>query len=124
MVADRLQDLVNDWDGCAAAGFADLSAQMVLVHAGNSRYQREALDQLCAEAVVLLNAPTSTGRVQHAVMAMADQTRIYLRASADPDDALCCICSPDIAVGPFLAAASACLEQISTVAALGAGGYA
>lgn len=108
-IQQSLQHLHTDWAGCGAVVLVDLSAQMPLVNVTSAAQSQEMLDQLCAEAVMLL--PLSEGG--SVVMALAGQTRIYLRSHSDPDDGLCCICTPDQAVAPFIAAARACLQQIS-----------
>lgn len=108
-IRQTLEQLHADWDGCSAVVLVDLSAQMPLVSVTSSAAPQETLDQLCAEAVLLL--PLSQDGC--ALMALAGQTRIYLRSDSDPDDGLCCICAPDLAIAPFVAAARACLQQIS-----------
>lgn len=108
-VTQILQDFRTSWAGCQMLTFADLGAQMPLVTVADRPQTQEAQDQLCAQAVALL--PFAAQGI--VLVALRGHTCIHLRSPSDPDDALCCICAADMPLEPFIAAARACLEQIS-----------
>ncbi|MEJ8561776.1 hypothetical protein QTO30_11465 [Yoonia sp. GPGPB17] len=41
------------------------------------------------------------------------QLRVFLRATQEPNDVLCCICNPKLDADAFVADACACLDRIS-----------
>lgn len=117
MVLKLLDNLHDQFPGCETVAFADLSTLVILVTNSDTPHHREELDALCAEAAASFGPPqapalgsTPAGMV---FVATPDRLRIYLRDADEPDDALCCVCSHDIAIPQFLAAARACLEKIS-----------
>ncbi len=118
MVVDELDALRKKYEGCTALAFADLSTKMILVTDSGSNLRREALDALCAEAALLLSAggePVLADRPSHkAYVASAAQLRVFLRSDHEPNDVLCCICSPKMDADAFTADACACLDRISS----------
>jgi hypothetical protein len=117
MVADALDKLHDKYPGCETLAFADLSTNMVLITNSNTSFRREGLDSLCTEAALAFGtggrpAIGDTGAMT-AFVATRDHLRIYLRSAQEPTDALCCVCSHDVAVDSFLKDARACLEKIS-----------
>lgn len=117
MVVDELDALHHKFAGCDTIAFADISTQMILVTNTDTRYRREALDMLCAEAALALGARNTPmlgdQESDAAFVATKNQLRIFLRAQAEPTDVLCCLCAPDIDVTDFLSHARPCLEKIS-----------
>ncbi len=118
MVVDELDALQDRFDGCETLAFADLSTQMILVTNSATTYRREGLDILCAEAALTLGAgkqlPFGDTPGTAAFVASKDQLRIYLRASQEPTDVLCCVCDTDLDVDAFLQDALPCLDKISS----------
>ena len=117
MVADALDRLHDKYPGCETLAFADLSTTMVLITNSGTTFRREALDALCSEAALTFGAagaPAIGGDdAMTAFVATRDQLRIYIRDAREPNDALCCVCSHDLAVDSFLNDARACLQEIS-----------
>ena len=117
MVSGALDTLKQEFADCATLAFADVSTKMVLVTDTTSNQPREAIDRLCAEAAVLLGqdgrAALGEGAATMAMATHGDRLHIFLRASNDPTDILCCNCSAQIPVVDFLNAARNTLEQIS-----------
>jgi hypothetical protein len=117
MVANELDALKSQFSACETIAFADLATNMVLVTNSDTPQERHALDQLCAEAALLLGNPDmpqlGTNAVISAVVSTQDHLRLFLRASGEPNDALCCVGSGDLDVLAFLPAAQACLHRIS-----------
>lgn len=117
MVADELDALKGRFPACETLAFADLATSMVLVTNRDTPHERFALDQLCAEGSLLLAASDAprlgAGAARSAVVSAQDQFRLFLRANAEPNDALCCICRSDLDLETFMSEASACLQRIS-----------
>lgn len=118
MVVDALDALQGSFAGCETLAFADLSTQMILVTNTDASARRETLDMLCSEATLSLG---TKGKIAigsdpsiTAIVAAHDQLRVFLRASQEPTDVLCCVCQPGFDVTEFLPAARACLEKISS----------
>jgi len=124
MVVDELDKLHDGFAGCETLAFADLSTQMILVTNTQSTLRREALDSLCAQAVLVLGTNGQGALGQSAAtagaVATADTLRVFLRSTEEPNDALCCICSPTIDAEAFLAAARASLATITSTSQSGA----
>jgi len=118
MATEQLDALHNQFPQCETLAFADLSTDMILVTNTDSPLQREALNALCADAARSLGKPGSPnfgdGQSDTALIASRDQLTIFLRASGEPADVLCCICKPDIDVSAFLDAARPTLQTISS----------
>ncbi len=116
MVVDELDALRKTSEDCQTLAFADLSTQMILVTDSGSNKRREVLDDLCAEAALLLGAggrPAFGIRsAQSAIVVNQKMIRFFIRAAAEPNDVLCCVCKPEVDVGAFLADAKGCLDRI------------
>ncbi len=117
MVADALDRLHDKYPGCETLAFADLSTNMVLITNSTTTFRREGLDSLCTEAALAFGTSGAPAIGDTAAMtafvATRDQLRIYLRHAHEPNDALCCVCSHDLAIDSFLEDARACLQEIS-----------
>jgi len=117
MVAERLKELIDASPECKTVAFADLSIGMVLVTAGPENLSREALDRLCAEAGVTLGqdevGQLGAKPAMSSISATPTDTKVFLRSSEEPNDALLCLCAPDVEVGGFLEKAEACLSAVS-----------
>jgi hypothetical protein len=120
MVVNELDALREKYESCNTIAFADLSTQMILVTDSGSNRRREVLDDLCAEASLLLgaNGKLAIGLKQSnsALVASKSSVRMFLRAEDEPNDVLCCICAPTVDAGAFLADARACIDRISSAA--------
>jgi hypothetical protein len=118
MVVNSLDALHDSYPGCETLAFADLSTQMILVTNSATTSRREVLDALCSEAALNLgaagNVAIGTDPSITAIIAGQDQVRIFLRATKEPTDVLCCVFQPGVDIAGFLPAARACLEQISS----------
>ncbi|MEO1640654.1 MAG: hypothetical protein AAFU41_15540 [Pseudomonadota bacterium] len=116
MVVDELDALREKFDGCDTLAFADLSTQMILVTNSGSTLRREALDNLCAEAALVLGSKGDPALGQNptnqAIVLNKRAARIFVRSAAEPSDALCCICGPETDIAGLTAEATACLDRI------------
>ena len=117
MVADRLDALCADFGDCSAVAYADLSIGMVLVTNTSAKLSREMLDGLCAEAGLSLGTDGKANiGSQPATMgftASPTGSKVFVRAEAEPNDILFCLCSSDIDMAAFMPAAKLCLDEIS-----------
>ena len=117
MVVNELDALRDKFDGCRTLAFADLSTQMILVTDSSSDLRREALDALCYEAALLLGAKgkPAIGNRPVNIAAVADRsaTRVFVRATQNTNDVLCCICGPKVDATAFVAQARQCVDRIS-----------
>lgn len=118
MVVDELDALRDMFEGCNTLAFAHLSTRMILVTDSGSNLRREALDAICAEAGLLLGVggklALGTQPSATAVVANKAAVRLFIRAANEPNDVLCCICTPELDVNAFLADARSCLDRISS----------
>ena len=118
MVVQVLDSLQGDFPGCETLAFADISTKMILVTNSEVSSPREILDALCAEAALTLGKKgqitVGADKSTMAIVSGNQQMRVFLSASQEPSDVLCCVCEPDFDVTEFLPAARACLEQISS----------
>lgn len=116
MVADRLDELIETSPGCRNVAFADLSIGMALVVAGPETLSREVLDRLCAEADLTLGndeAGLGARPSSLSVSATPTDTKVFVRSEIEPNDALLCLCKPEIDLTNFIGRAQACLAAVS-----------
>jgi hypothetical protein len=114
MVAEILDKLVADHDGCRVVAYADLATDMVLITNKGHDLRREALDALCREAsLTLAAADGGAGQCHTAVTATPDHMKLFLRTGEEAQEALCCICSPTIDMTQFLPALRASLADLA-----------
>ncbi|MFT6074469.1 MAG: hypothetical protein ACJAZ1_001385 [Yoonia sp.] len=117
MVVDKLDKLRKTSTSCQTIAFADLSTQMILVTDSQSTLPREALDTLCKQAASVLgvNGKVALGARPSRMALVAEDTsvRFFLRASDEPNDVLCCVCTPSVDLAKFVADATECLNRIS-----------
>ena len=115
-IADEINNLREEFDGCTLVAFADLTSKMVLLTSSRKKIPQENLDYLCAEAAIMFKGATARLNKDAApitaLVADGAHTNIYLRNAADADDVLCCVCGPDVDLTAFLTSAQARLDQI------------
>ena len=109
-ITERLEELRVNFPECRIAAFADLSAKTILTYSASSKPRQEELDALCAAAADLLNGDLAQQLIRtvpdaKAVEEVASQTgsqmTVALRLTNAPDEALCCLCAPEIDLGAF-----------------------
>ncbi|MGB3147870.1 MAG: hypothetical protein WBA91_08960 [Paracoccaceae bacterium] len=117
MVTGELDALKERFPACETLAFADLSTGMVLVTNSDTPLERRGLDQLCGEAELLLGGagsrPLGEKPAAMALVSSQDRVRLFLRAGQEPNDALCCVVTPELDLAAFLPAADATLQKIS-----------
>ena len=116
MTPQALKEFRQSQPQCELAVYADLASGTVLGADGALRYPQEILDALCACAAAVFDAGLQTGDslTDHVYFAGASGTRGFFRSPAEPTEALCCICTPDVDAARFLNAARAALDAVDT----------
>ncbi|MGB3315133.1 MAG: hypothetical protein WBB85_12030 [Albidovulum sp.] len=118
MVSDELDALQNRFPVCKTLAYADLTTGMVLVTNSNTPLERHGLNQLSADAALLLGGADDTPQIGAGVAASAivssqDAVSVFLRAEGHPNDALLCTGGGDLDLAAFIPEAQACLKRIS-----------
>lgn len=117
MVANQLDTLREESIGSRAVAFADLSTRMILVTDTQSNLTREKLDALCEQAASVLGvdgtATLGASPCRMALLADNSSVRLFLRATDEPNDVLCCVCAPNVDLDDLVVKATECLSRIS-----------
>jgi hypothetical protein len=124
-LAQRLDEFRRGCPGCETVVLVDLSSQMVLCANSDHILAQEVFDALIAKAAGLFTGTLATSEVFDdraksgegisQIISMnedTDKIHVFLRSSADPVDALCCICVAGIDLVPFIKSASDALARI------------
>lgn len=106
MVQNALNALCDQFDGCETLAYADLSTRMVLVTNTKTPESQDTLNALCQEANLLLEKGNC------AMSGTVGQLHLFVRATNEPSDALCCICSGEADVAELIPALQSCLDTI------------
>lgn len=110
MTPTALKAFRRKFPDCDLAVYVDLGSRTVLSWDGALHFRQEHLDVLCACAADLFDsAPKGDGPIEHVLFLSPTGSRTFFRNLADPNEALCCICAADIAVGSLINAARAAL---------------
>lgn len=96
---------------CELAVYADIGSRTVLGSDSALRYPQEYLDALCGCAADLFDAAPADGAapVDHVIFLSPTGGRAFVRNATEPDEVLCCLCSPDVAADRLISAARAAL---------------
>ncbi|SMX50133.1 hypothetical protein [Maliponia aquimaris] len=106
MTPDALARFRARCPDCELVALVDVTAGTVLASDAAIRPGQERLDALCAEAATLFDlGPPLQARL--ACVAGAPGTRVFLRAPAGGDEALCCLVAPGSDLADTIAAAEA-----------------
>lgn len=108
MVQKALDAVCETFDGCETLAYADLSTQLVLATNEAASQTRDTLNDLCAEAKLIL----SDGYV--GVVGTSNGFRLFVRDRAEPTDGLICLCGLETDVANLLHAAQDCLARIAS----------
>lgn len=108
MVQKALDAVCESFDGCETLAYADLSTQLVLATNQTASHTRDTLNDLCAEAKLIL----SDGHV--GVVGSVTGFRLFVRDRTEPTDGLICLCTLETDVANLLPAAQACLARIAS----------
>ncbi len=113
MTPEILRQLRKRLPDCELVLYADIASGTVLASDARLVHPQENLDTICACARAFLNAPrlASHDLTNEAVFQTPTAKRVFLRAFADPCEALACICGPDSDVAEIFDAMRAALGE-------------
>lgn len=113
MTPDILRRLRKRLPDCELVLYADIASGTVLASDARLVHPQENLDTICTCARAFLNAPrlASHDLTNEAVFQTPTAKRVFLRAFADPCEALACICGPESDLAEVLAAMRAALAE-------------
>ncbi|MFW5641567.1 MAG: hypothetical protein ACOCY0_02260 [Roseicyclus sp.] len=96
MTPDTLAQLRTRLADCELVLYADIASRTVLASDARLNHPQENLDTICACARAFLNAPRLASHevTAEAVFRTPTSTRVFMRALADPSEALACVCGP------------------------------
>lgn len=106
MTPDTLSQLRKRLPDCELILYADIASGTVLASDARLVHPQENLDTICACAKAFLNAPRLASHevTDEAVFRTPTSVRVFMRALADPHEALACVCGPDADLDAVLAA--------------------
>lgn len=118
-VLEALQSAAKAHPQARVIAYADLASRMVLSSAGSDDMTQEYLDTLCGDATASFGEPMSAlaeqafGTAHGALVLTTTSVKLFLRAEAETDDAICCICDHSIDLAAFVATLRSTLDDIS-----------
>lgn len=95
---------------CELAVYADIGSGTVLSSDGALRYPQEYLDALCACAAELFQPGADDSASDHVMFMNATGSRLFFRSKEEPNEALCCICAPDVDLARLMNVSRAALD--------------
>lgn len=106
-VAAELDAMRSEISGCSLVAFTDLSSQLVLCASAASKPVQEELNALSRAANLALDGAFAEGAAplwadggktapETAVLMTGAEVRVFLRSPGKPNEALVCVCAPDI----------------------------
>lgn len=107
MVQKALDLLCDQFKGCETLAFVDLSTHMVLVANSTSPESQDTLNTMCRDAGAMLKSGNS------ALAGSDKRLLLFLRAEAEPSDALFCVCDLNTDLDEFMPSAQECLNSLS-----------
>jgi len=121
MILDHLNQLRAEIPECLAASLIDMSSGLALCTSAKEKYTQERLDALCSLASELFEGSAAetfsnalkTSDQRECIIMTVSETCLYLRSVVDPQEAMFCICSPDVDPKELLQNAKSCLNKIS-----------
>ena len=97
MTPDTLAQLRDRLPDCELVLYADIASKTVLASDARLVHPQENLDTICACAKAFLNAPRLDSHevTDEVVFRTPTSIRVFMRAVADPHEALACVCGPE-----------------------------
>lgn len=113
MTPVTLRQLRKRLADCDLLIYADIASNTVLAHDSRLSHPQEQLDSICAVARAFLSAPrlASHDLTSESVLQTPTTTRVFLRAHADPNEALICVCGPKVDVEQVMREMNAALLE-------------
>lgn len=109
--------------GCTLVAFTDLSSSLVLSTSAASKPVQEELNALGRTASLTLNGAFAEGAAkiwtegddvpaETAMLLTGSDARVFLRAKNNPNEALVCVCAPNIPLNAVIDSGLATLDRI------------
>lgn len=123
-VAERLDAMRAEVNGCSLVAFADLGSKLVLCVSAAIKPAQEEMDRLSSLAELVLNgalasgaAPVLTdgegdGRAGMAMLMSGSEAKVFLRAQGAANEALVCVCAPETDIGKVVDCGRSTLDGI------------
>lgn len=122
-IVERLDCVRQEFPECQIVAYADLSTNMILSTSTAMELRQEYVDSLCDSAVDVLGGQSSLplrgalggggdADIFQVIIMESTEVHVFLRSTTSQMDALCCVCSPLIDLGAFLAGARLQLDEI------------
>lgn len=122
-IAERLESVRQEFPECKTIAYADISTNMILSTSAETELHQEHLNSLCKTAVDMLGGPLSPPLrsllgsdhgegIFKVIIIEPSEVGIFLKSTTSPTDALCCVCSASINLGPFITGARHQLDEI------------
>lgn len=92
-LSESLDELRQVVPSCTLASFGDVSTGLALRTSTSDLYKQEYLDEVLRQATENFElSDLMSSDTDLVVLAMPDETRIFVRSHADNPDIVCCIC--------------------------------
>lgn len=120
-IAEHLDAMRADIDGCAMVAFTDLTSQLVLCSSSTGTPEQDEMNALSQAANLALDGAFAEGAAgswdgdapsQVAMLLTGSDARLFLRSPGNPAEALVCVCKPDADLEGAVAQARATLDRI------------
>lgn len=122
-LAEKLDCVRQEFPECRMVAYADISTNMILSTSSAMELRQEHLDSLCDIAVDMLCGQSSShlrgalggssdADVFQVIIIEPTEVNVFLRSTTSPMEALCCVCSPLINLGKFIAGGRLHLDKI------------
>lgn len=122
-ITERLDCVRQEFPECQVVAYADISTNMILSTSAAIELRQEHVDSLCDIAVDVLGGQSSSplrgvlgghsgSDVFQVIIIEPAEVGVFLRSTTSPIEALCCVCSPLIDLGKFIAGARLHLDEI------------
>lgn len=122
-VTAELDEMRSGLLGCSLVAFTDLSSQLVLCASAAAKPVQEELNALSKAANLALDGTiaqsampiwTESGEApaETAVLLTGSEVRVFLRSPKKPNEALVCVCAPDIELDAVVETGRSTLDRI------------
>ncbi len=123
-VTAELDAMRSGLSGCSLVAFTDLSSQLVLCSSAASRPVQEELNSLSSAANLALDGTVAQSaapiwndgdeaQAETAVLLTGSEVRVFIRSPRKPNEALVCVCAPDIELDLVVDSGQSTLNRIT-----------
>lgn len=122
-VTAELDEMRSGLLGCSLVAFTDLSSQLVLCASAAAKPVQEELNALSKAANLALDGTIAQSAMpvwtegdeapaETAVLLTGSEVRVFLRSPKKPNEALVCVCAPDIELDAVVETGRSTLDRI------------